>query len=234
MTGDIRRAPPKDALLSHPATPYLAPFLVFLAFLAVDHYLTFGTEWNYALRFAVVFGLLVWLAPRVLSWRISNFLGSVALGIAVFLIWIGPDLLWPAYRQSWLFNNGIVGAPKSTLPEGVHANAMFIVFRVLASVVNVPILEELFWRGWLMRWLIAKDFERVPLGAYQRQAFWVVALLFASEHGPYWDVGLAAGIVYNWWIIRTKSLEDCILSHAVTNACLAAYVLTRHQWQYWL
>ena len=61
-----------------------------------------------------------------------------------------------------------------------------------------------------------------------------LALLFASEHGPYWDVGLAAGILYNWWMIRTKSLEDCILSHAVTNACLAAYVLTRHQWQYWL
>ncbi len=111
---------------------------------------------------------------------------------------------------------------------------MFITFRVLSSVVNVPVLEELFWRGWLMRWLISRDFLTVPLGTYSRQSFWLVAVLFASEHGSYWDVGLIAGIVFNWWMIRTKSLPDCILAHAVTNACLAAYVLMRDQWQYWL
>jgi CAAX prenyl protease-like protein len=127
-----------------------------------------------------------------------------------------------------------VGSPKSSLPPGTKINVTFIIFRVLASVVNVPVLEELFWRGWLMRWLIAKDFKTVPLGAYTAQSFWLVAVLFASEHGSYWDVGLAAGIIYNWWMIRTRSLADCMLAHAVTNACLAAYVLARDQWQYWL
>jgi membrane protease YdiL (CAAX protease family) len=47
-------------------------------------------------------------------------------------------------------------------------------------------------------------------------------------------VGLITGVLLNWWMLRTKSLADCILAHAVTNACLAAYVLTRNQWQYWL
>jgi CAAX prenyl protease-like protein len=158
----------------------------------------------------------------------------VALGVAVFLIWVGPDVLWPAYRQSWLFNNGLVGSPKSSLPPGTRVNVAFILFRVLASVVNVPLLEELFWRGWLMRWLIAKDFQKVPLGTYTAQSFWLVAVLFAAEHGSYWDVGLITGIIYNWWMIRTRSLSACMLAHAVTNACLAAYVLTRDQWQYWL
>jgi CAAX prenyl protease-like protein len=99
----------------------------------------------------------------------------------------------------------------------------------------VPILEELFWRGWLMRWLIdSKDFERVPLGTFAPAAFWLTALLFASEHGSFWDVGFAAGIVYNWWMIRTRNLWDCILAHAVTNAVLATYVIGAGQWQYWL
>jgi CAAX prenyl protease-like protein len=227
-------APAAGILQRHPTISYVAPFLVFLAFLAVDRFLPFGVEWNYAIRFAVIFTLLVWLSRRVISWRFTNFIGSAVLGVVVFAVWVGPDILWPAYRQSWLFSNSIVGAPKSSLPAGIKVSAMFILFRVLASVVNVPILEELFWRGWLMRWLIAKDFQKVPLGAYQAQSFWVVAVLFASEHGSYWDVGLIAGILYNWWMIRTKSLADCILSHAVTNACLAAYVLTRDQWQYWL
>jgi len=111
---------------------------------------------------------------------------------------------------------------------------MFLVFRVLSSVVNVPVLEEFFWRGWLMRWLISTDFRKVPMGAYTAQSFWFVAVLFAVEHGSYWDVGVIAGILYNWWMIRTRSLSDCVLAHAVTNACLAWYVVARDQWQYWL
>jgi membrane protease YdiL (CAAX protease family) len=47
-------------------------------------------------------------------------------------------------------------------------------------------------------------------------------------------VGLITGVIYNWWMIRTKSLWDCILMHAVTNGALAWYVLAHDQWQYWL
>ncbi len=63
------------------------------------------------------------------------------------------------------------------------------------------------------------------MGQYTPLSFWAVALLFASEHGPYWEVGLIAGVAYNWWMVRTRNLADCILAHAVTNALLAAYVL---------
>jgi membrane protease YdiL (CAAX protease family) len=59
-------------------------------------------------------------------------------------------------------------------------------------------------------------------------------VLFAAEHGPYWDVGLVAGVIFNLWMMRTKSLGDLILAHAVTNACLAAYVIAAGKWEYWL
>lgn len=224
----------QSSLIRHPALPYVIPFGVFLAFLALDRYLPFSSETNYAVRFFVVFAVLALFSRKVITPQFSHFWGSLAWGVALFTIWVGPDVLWPAYRQSWLFNNSIVGAPKSSLPQGVKASLTFIIFRVLSSVVNVPVLEELFWRGWLMRWLISPDFLKVPLGSYTRQSFWLVAALFASEHGSYWDVGLIAGVVFNWWLMRTKSLADCILAHAVTNACLAAYILIRGQWQYWL
>ena len=94
-------------------------------------------------------------------------------------------------------------------------------------------IEELFWRAWLMRWLISPQFEEVPLGTWSAQSFWIVAVLFASEHGSYWDVGLAAGIIYNWWMLRTRSLGDLILAHAVTNGCLCAYVIAFGKWEYW-
>lgn len=84
-----------------------------------------------------------------------------------------------------------------------------------------------------MRWLIKNDFLSVPLGAYARDAFWITAALFGLEHGPYWEVGLLCGIAYNWWMVRTRSLGDCILTHAVTNGILSAYVISGGHWQYW-
>jgi CAAX prenyl protease-like protein len=96
------------------------------------------------------------------------------------------------------------------------------------------VIEELFWRGWLMRYAISPRFETIRLGTYSAFSFWITAVLFASEHGSFWEVGLVAGIIYNWWMLRTHSLGDCITAHAVTNACLAAYVIAGGQWQYWL
>ena len=84
-----------------------------------------------------------------------------------------------------------------------------------------------------MRWIISPRFEQIKLGAYGAASFWITAVLFASEHGAYWDVGLIAGVAYNWWMIRTKSLGDLILAHAVTNGCLCAYVVATHHWEYW-
>jgi CAAX prenyl protease-like protein len=179
-------------------------------------------------------GVLFGFSRHVIQLRASRRLETVIIGVAVFLIWVGPDLLFPAYRQHWLFQNAIFGQlSPSTIPESVMKSPLVLWPRILQAVVFVPILEELFWRAWLMRWLISPQFEKVPLGAYQAGAFWITAALFASEHGPYWDVGLIAGVAYNWWMVRTRSLGDCILAHAVTNACLCGYVVATRHWEYW-
>jgi CAAX prenyl protease-like protein len=218
-------------LKTHPAVAYVAPFGVFIAL----RWLPFTPEWLAPVRFALVAATLAVFSRRAIPRRFTFAAGSVLLGAAVLAVWIGPDLLWgPRYRDFWLFHNGITGAAKSTLPPRLHRDAFFIAVRVLESAILVPILEELFWRGWLMRWVIRSDFESVPIGKYTALSFWAVALLFASEHGPYWEVGLIAGAAYNWWVVRTRNLADCMLAHAVTNALLAGYVLVFNQWQYWL
>jgi CAAX prenyl protease-like protein len=176
--------------------------------------------------------LVVWSRPY-LRLRPAAAFNSALLGAAVFAIWIGPDLLF-GYRHHWLFENALMGKAETSIPAGLQNHAAFLTARTLACVVLVPILEELFWRGWLMRWLIDKRFLSVPLGAYVPGAFWLTVLLFSSEHGPYWEVGLAAGAIYGWWMVRTRSLADCILAHAVTNGLLSAYALLAGQRQYWL
>ena len=219
----------------YPLVPYVAPFAAFLAFLMVDKAIPAGPEILYPARVLVVTAVILIFSRSVIDLRVRNAAGTVLLGVAVFVIWIGPDVLWPHYRDFWLFTNSITGKVESSAPAALRSNIVFIAFRTIGCVLLVPVLEELFWRGWLARWLInAEDFRRVKLGEYTAASFWIGSALFASEHGPYWEVGLIAGIAYNWWMCRTKSLGDCILLHAVTNGCLSAWVLITGQWQYWL
>jgi uncharacterized protein len=212
---------------------YTAPFLAFVGIMAVERIVPLPPQWLYPVRFLIVTALIGALSWPYLPFRPSAPWASIAVGVAVFVVWVAPDLLF-GYRHHWLFENSFSGAAASSLAPHLKANLGFLLLRALSSAIMIPILEELFWRGWLMRWLIDHDFLSVPLGKYVPSAFWIVALLFASEHGPYWEVGLAAGIVYNWWIVRTRNLADCILAHGVTNAVLSAYVVVTGQWQYWL
>lgn len=212
---------------------YVAPFLAFVGVMALERIIPLPPQWLYPFRFAIVATLIAAFSWPYLSFRPSAPVASIVVGIAVFVIWIGPDVLF-GYRHHWLFENAVTGSATSSLAPHLKKNVAFILLRFGGAALLVPILEELFWRGWMMRWLIDTDFLKVPLGKYVPSAFWIVALLFASEHGPYWEVGLAAGIIYNWWIVRTRNLADCILAHAVTNAALSTYVLFTDQWQYWL
>lgn len=212
---------------------YVAPFAVFLALLLFGEQIELGF-WSEPLRLLLLAASLWYFSRRVVDLRVSSVIGSVVLGVAVFLVWIGPDLLFEGYRRHWLFTNSVMGAAESSLSEDAWGDHLFLVLRSIRAAVLVPVIEELFWRGWLMRWIVDSNFKRVPLGAYTPAAFWITALLFASEHGPYWEVGLAAGILYNWWMVRTKRLGDCILAHAVTNAALSAYVVFAGKWEYWM
>jgi hypothetical protein len=218
---------------TRPAIGYIVPFAAFVGIMAVERLLGLPLVWSYAVRLVAVSLVLALFSRSFLSFRPSAPVASIGVGIAVFFIWIGPDVLF-GYRHFWLFENPLMGTAVTSIAPELKTNFLFLAVRVLGTAVLVPIVEELFWRGWLMRWLIDKDFLKVPFGKYVPSAFWIVVVLFASEHGSFWEVGLAAGMVYNWWIIRTGNLADCILAHAVTNAILAAYILKAGQWQYWL
>jgi CAAX protease family protein len=213
--------------------PYIAPFAILIAFLALHALWPLPALAEQALCVGVMSLVVATVARPALDFRVRRWLGTLLVGVAVFLIWILPDRLFPGYRDHWLFTNALMGKVQAGIPEAERSNPAVLALRFVRAAVIVPIAEELFWRGWLMRWLISPNFEDVPLGAWSAQAFWVVALLFASEHGPYWDVGLAAGVLYNWWMLRSKSLGDLILAHAITNACLSGFVLLAGRWEYW-
>ena len=223
----------RSPLEEYPSFRYVAPFVIFIVLLAIAPKLDLDARLEAPLRVIVMAAVCYVCWPRDLTLKPTKPLLSIGVGAIVFVIWIVPDVLFPGYRQSVLFSNSFIGHLHSSLRPSEQQNAWVLGWRTIRAVAIVPIVEELFWRAWAMRWLINPDFEKVPLGAYGTLAFWVTAVLFASEHGPYWDVGLITGIIYNSWMIRTKSVADCVLMHAVTNAILSSYVIARAQWQYW-
>jgi uncharacterized protein len=112
--------------------------------------------------------------------------------------------------------------------------------RFLRLVVVVPFLEEIFWRGFLMRFLISEPFEKVPFGTFQMKAFLITTLAFGLAHygnqtlpGQDFYSALICGIIFNAVACLTKSLGSCIFVHAVTNLFLGIYIMKTKQWGFW-
>jgi hypothetical protein len=199
----------------------------------VDKYIPVANPAKEILRDAVLVASVFYFSRSVVPTRAPHWPASIAIGIAVFLIWIAPDALIAGWRDNLFFQNAVTGhittsiAPRELTP-------LMLVLRTMRAALIVPVIEELFWRGWLPRWMQDNSFNKIPLGQYTRFALWATALLFAAEHGPFWEVGLIAGIVYNWWMRRTRSLGDLVLAHAVTNLALSLYVIRTESWMFWM
>jgi CAAX prenyl protease-like protein len=98
----------------------------------------------------------------------------------------------------------------------------------------VPWLEEVFWRGFLLRYLVREDFLELPFGTCSRFSFLVVALAFMCEHRlADWPAAVLTGALYNGVAIWTRSLPACVLAHALTNLLLGGYVMHTQQWGFW-
>jgi CAAX prenyl protease-like protein len=212
---------------------WVGPFGVLILWLAVDKALPIANPAKELLRDVVIAASIILCSREVLPRRVVHWGLSVGIGLLVFLLWIAPDAFVSGWRDHWLFQNAITGKLRLSIPPG-ELTPLMLTLRTLRAALLVPIAEELFWRGWLPRWLQDTRFERIPLGQYTPLAFWATAALFAMEHGPFWEVGLACGLIYNWWMRRTRSLGDLIVAHAVTNLALSLYVIANGRWTFWM
>jgi uncharacterized protein len=214
-----------------PVWPYLLPLAGFLALTFLESYLPSPTWYpvGYAIKLGLV-SILMWYCRE--SWRdlTRPTLGAVALavlvGLLVTLAWVGLDGHYPTFaflgtRQSF---------DPNTLSPGMKV--MFIVVRMIGLVVIVPLIEELFYRSFLMRWIVDPNYLKVPIGKVTPAGLAATTLVFASSH-PEWLPAILTGLAWGWLVGQTKSVTACVISHAVANLALGIYVLTTGQWKYW-
>lgn len=220
----------------------ILPFALFMAFICIEEGLRFlinkgVTSFSiqalyclYPLKTLSVAIILLLFLPhyeeinlRDLT-KIGPTLASIFIGLIVFILWINMD---------WSF--GTFGNPQGFNPKqlsGYFTQTIFTIIRMAGAVIVVPVMEELFWRSFLIRYIINQDFSKVPIGRFTWISFLVSSFLFGLEHNLFL-AGIMAGVAYNLLLYYTKSLSQCIIAHAVTNLALGIYVVATGKWYFW-
>lgn len=209
----------------------MAPFVVFIAFIAIQPLLEarMDARWLVALRGVAAGVVLFWFRRDYVELRRaakvawSQWALAVAVGVAVFAIWITFDSGWAT-----------LGAPSGfdpRRPDGSFDPSL-VALRILGTALVVPVMEELFWRSFVMRRIDGKDFLSKDPRDASYLAFGLSCALFASEHAL-WFAGLIAGVAYAALYRRSRNLWIPIVSHATTNGTLAIWILATGNWQLW-
>ena len=215
-----------------PALARVFPFAAFIALLALQPLLEgrLDTRWLAVARAAIVAAMLAFFwrdyvelraAPRARPWHWAAAIGA---GIAVFVTWITFDSGWAVM--------GAMGRGFVPLRADGGLDVPLAALRLAGLALVVPVMEELFWRSFLMRWIGTRDFLAADPRRVGLFAFAVSSALFAVEHAS-WFAGLVAGAAYGALYVASRNLWIPIVSHAITNALLGSWILATRDWRFW-
>jgi len=211
------------------------PFAAYIAVLALTPVLLGPADrlgipaiWLHPLN-GIVAGLLLvyfWRYYDELREKLSPSGASVsfAVGVVIFWLWITLDAPWMVWGASPQFD--------PTYGDGSVADRVSTGFRLLSLIAVVPLMEELFWRSFLMRWIADHDFLHVDPRRVTWFAFTATAVLFAIEH-HLWLAGLVAGIAFNLLYMWTRNIWAPIIAHVAANAFLGVYIIAYRRWDLW-
>lgn len=152
---------------------------------------------------------------------------AVAIGLVVFVVWIAP-------QQILGFAPRLSGFDPSVFAETPPTYWAVVSVRFLRLVIVVPLIEEIFWRGFLLRYLINEKFTSIALGTFSWFSFTAVTIAFGFAHSRAdWTAALVCGGLYNFVAYRTRDLASCVIAHALTNLLLGLWIMQTRQWGFW-
>lgn len=215
---------------------YIGPMLIFVAFLGLVSLLKMwgGPFWRASPQYWIFpLQTLVCGALLIFYWREYDLRTSrqlffvIGIALLVFVLWISP-------QQFFGFPPRRDGFDPNVFARQPPLYWATILLRFLRLVVVVPLVEEIFWRGFLLRYFINENFEQVPFGTFSSLSFAVVTIGFTLSHStPDWPAAAVTGALYNLVAYRTRTLSSCVLTHAITNLALGLWILRTGQWGFW-
>lgn len=221
----------KEYLHKYPWLAHALPFFLFIALTEAANWLPAAlSPWLYIVK-TLTAAALLWHWRHSYHNDLSQSLSSgewcsaLFCGLIVLFLWVGGEPWLPKMTVGRSFHPDALG-------ESTTAITFLLGFRLAGSTLVVPLMEELFWRSLLMRFLIEKDFSSVPQGSFTWFSFTATALLFGLEHNRI-AAGVIAGILYGALLVRQKKLRGVIFAHAVTNFGLGIHVIATGSWVFW-
>jgi CAAX prenyl protease-like protein len=220
----------------------IIPFAVFMGFIGLQQLLEWSVSkgwvemtseqmlYLYPIKTLLVAGLLIFLWGQYEELNFSDLknltqtAASVVIGLVVFVLWINMDWGIATFGESKGFDPFLIGNDTT--------RNIIIFFRICGAALVVPVMEELFWRSFMLRYVVTSDFTSVRIGTFTLSSFLICAVLFGLEHNLLL-AGIMAGAVYSLLLYWTKSIAQCVVAHAVTNLVLGLYVLQTGHWQFW-
>lgn len=210
------------------------PFGLYIALLVLEGLLPdwlpgFDVRWLYPVKAGLVALALVLLwrhYTELRTWGLSSvhLLLSVGVGVGVLVLWVNLDAGWMLLDTP--------GEGYNPTDEAGRIDWLLVAFRIAGAALVVPVMEELFWRSFILRWVQQHDFMTLNPARIGLKALLITSALFAVQHLQ-WLAGLIAGLAYGWLYIRTRTLWAPIIAHAVTNGALGAYVVATGRWSFW-
>ena len=212
----------------------IAPFALFMLLLALRGALpadgALDPRWVYAWTVVLVGGVLLWFgreygefAAQLLPDARETLL-AIAVGVVVFVLWIQLDAPWMRLGE----------ATASFRPVDAQGALQWplIAVRWVGAALLVPVMEELFWRSFLMRWIDRPQFETVVPQQTSLKAIVLSTFVFMLAH-TLWLAAILAGLAYAWLFVRTGRLWVPVIAHAVTNGALGVWVVRTGNWVFW-
>ena len=222
-----------------PVVAFVAPFVVYVLLTMVESRGWAGLPYEFVCTLkGALAAAAIWRSwPYYPTFSTRGFRLAVVTGVLGCGAWVALERLQSAFPVIEQWMSLLVGGKRigfDPFSDGGPSLRQFgfVIVRLSELVIVVPLAEELFWRGFLARYLIAEDFERVPHGTFTRFSFAVVTLAFVSVH-PEILAAFVWGILINLLYRSTANLWACIVMHSVTNALLGIYILTTRSWQLW-
>jgi CAAX prenyl protease-like protein len=109
----------------------------------------------------------------------------------------------------------------------------FLLVRFVGLAAIVPVIEEFFLRGWLMRFVTSPDWWTLRVGQFDLRGAAAATIVPMLMHP---NEAIAAWVWFSlvtWLLLRTRNIWDCVVAHGVTNLLLGLYVVMTGSWWLW-
>ncbi len=241
-----------EHLRKHAVAAHVAPLVVFVALLGLVRIAKVDDasfpwwrqapeHWVYPLQ-AAICGCLLWFFRKHFDFaEKKGWLLGIGAGLVGIVAWVAPCEVFcrcglQEDQIGWLKHLGLAARLEGFNPADGPSFWFALVMRFFRMVVIVALVEEIFWRSFLMRFLIDqnRDFREIPLGKFSWFSFVVTVGAFVLAHHPVDYTGaLVYGVLACGLIYKTRSLFACVVMHAVANLALGLYVMRTGRYGFW-